>query len=313
MRPALARRRATISGDLKASSSLSALGAASINSTGTLKSKDDANVGRGYTDKKGEGKEYKQLFSSVMGAGKANKKVASSADAFACQMALRYKLMLSEVHVIIDAFGAARLTSKGGVDHTEFQKVLCQIFGIKSIKPDIVSNAYTAAGVTDNVSIEPFLQWYVQNMFTEVNGLNADPKTHQSDKLIDSLAKKHRVSPMVLDKVKKKFDTYDKDGSGHIDFSEFQSMFCEILQIRNIDELNPIRMKKFWQEIDTSGDEGVDFEEFAEWYLKYFSPDVENPNDWDLMGPLSQFYQSYDPKVQRHAAMESAPRRATIE
>jgi Ca2+-binding EF-hand superfamily protein len=253
--------------------------------------------------------------STVLGEGRASflkglagdtartKRPYDTSECWCCQLALRHRLSLSEVKSIVKEFQAAPKTADGLIQRKDFNKVMCRIFDVDVVDENVAKNAFELSGFHNRMDIEKFLEWYVQNMFTQVNGMNCAKDKVASEKMVYKIAEKHQVSTMVVDKVKVKFDYYDTDKSGHICFKEFTAMFCAILKTKSTEDLNPDRLRRFWSEIDTNGDEGVDFEEFCDWYLKYFAADDDDPDNWDMAGPLRAFYDSYDPRVQRRNSL----------
>lgn len=235
-------------------------------------------------------------------------KAADSSDALACQLALKHRLMLSEVKHIIREFINCKHNERGGVDREDFDKVMAKIFDVEAVNDRVAAAAYRQTEAGKEIDIEKFLAWYVQNMFTQVNALNADSQKSASDALIYNLARKHGVSNFVVDKIKVKFDHFDSSKNGRIDFKEFKDMFCEILKCRDIGELNEKRIERFWTQVHKeSPADGIDFTEFAEWYLKYFSSETDD-EDFDTMGPLRKFYDSFDPAVQRRNSLRTISR-----
>merc|ERR1712072_1417728 len=76
-------------------------------------------------------------------------------------------------------------------------------------------------------------------------------------------------------------------------------MLCVLLRARSKDDLSEKRVFRFWKEIDRDSSGTVNFEEFAAWYLKYFNGADEKDAVSQLADPVGQFYQSFDPQVQR--------------
>jgi len=229
---------------------------------------------------------------------KREEKPKDNTDAIACQLALKHRLMLSEVKCIIREFLKAKQNEYGGLGQDEFDLVMARIFDVPAINKKVSKDAYLAAGVEKEINIDKFLVWYVQNMFTQVNALTADQHMANSNALAYQVAAKYKVSNYAIDKIKSKFDFYDLDKSGKICYDEFLAMFCSILKVSDPVDLNPDRIKRFWAQVDKNGDGGIDFEEFVDWYLRYFSPDTED-DEWDMSGPLQKFYEGFNPTVQR--------------
>jgi len=230
-------------------------------------------------------------------------------DVRAPLLATRYRLKFHEVKIILDGFdrmlrARPEGAEDGGVTAREFGSFLCQVFEVPSIPEETLAGAYEASkGTSGKIDIDAFLQWYTINMFTIVNVLNADLEQSNTNELIYSLAKKHQVSTMVIDKVKRKFDMYDTDGSGEIDLDEFRFLLTVLLKVKTDSDLSQDRVMRAWKEIDVDHSGGVDFSEFTEWYLKYLGP---NEDEDFVRGPAEAFYDSYNPTVQRRQCLNSA-------
>ena len=71
-------------------------------------------------------------------------------------------------------------------------------------------------------------------MFTPMvtNTMNAgDPSVNESYEL----AKKHNITPPQVDRLKKRFNEFDIDRGGTIDYDEFMQMLCFVLKAKNVD------------------------------------------------------------------------------
>jgi hypothetical protein len=147
--------------------------------------------------------------------------------------------------------------------------------------------------------LEKFLEWYRANCFGAISAANQSNK----DAMTYDLASDNQVPPQTIDKLRKRFDEFDTDGSGYIDFEEFGVMFCQLLKVKDPSNFSGSRMKRFWQEIDVDGSGEVEFEEFCNWYLKYFSSDgYMLPSSVDG-GIIGQFYSSFQPSAARRNSL----------
>eukprot|EP00929_Paragymnodinium_shiwhaense_P055734 TRINITY_DN27909_c1_g2_i1.p1 TRINITY_DN27909_c1_g2~~TRINITY_DN27909_c1_g2_i1.p1 ORF type:complete len:380 (-),score=141.88 TRINITY_DN27909_c1_g2_i1:435-1574(-) len=213
-------------------------------------------------------------------------------------LARKHRLELFEVKHIIKKLEEAPHLPGGGVSEEAFAEVMRSVFDVPDVKYDVRRSAYLECNCAMEVSVEKFLAWYVQNMFLSVNNMNADKERANSDNLVYGLAKKFGVSAVMVDKLKQKFDKYDTDKSGMIEYDEFKAMLCVFLNAKSKGDLSDDRVKKFWKEIDKDGSATVDFNEFSEWYLKYFNNVSENDNGSSTM-LVQAFYDSFNPTVQR--------------
>jgi Ca2+-binding EF-hand superfamily protein len=73
-----------------------------------------------------------------------------------------------------------------------------------------------------------------------------------------------------VEDIHKVFRKYDTDGSGAIEYEEFQELMFQLLGVTERNDYPMERMKQFWQAIDLDGGGEVDFEEFLIWFRKYF-------------------------------------------
>lgn len=180
--------------------------------------------------------------------------------------------------------------SNGGMDLPTFRQMMLRVFGLEEINEFVLQDAYDQCqAVAGPIDSRKFMTWYRDHIF---NLQASKAHAESGDDLTLELAKKHHCSCIDLDKVKLKFDHFDVDKSGVIDFQEFEAMMYELLHCHSKSDLPRNRLNRFWHEADIDGNGVIDFEEFTEWYLKYFSEASNN-------GPVEAFYASYMPDVQR--------------
>lgn len=212
-------------------------------------------------------------------------------SAHAWKLARQLNLDHHEVKFALDTLQSAAWSEKnGGMDLPTFRRCLLKIFDRQDISDGVLHAAYEDCGVGDG-PIEPrrFVSWYRDHLFS----LGCEG----GSRLTLDLAKKHHCSCMDLDRVKMKFDQFDTDKSGAIEYPEFERMIFSLLHCSKND-LPECRMQRFWHELDQDGNGVVDFQEFTEWYLKYFALA-------QLGGPIEAFYASFSPDVQRASSLEA--------
>lgn len=136
---------------------------------------------------------------------------------------------------------------------------------------------------------DAFCEWYTANMFTEMVRQVDNTPTMSYE-----LAKKHNTDVIAIDKIKKRFDEFDIDGGGTIDYGEFVQMLKFVLKAKPEDDIAPDRAERFWKEIDEDGSGECEFPEFVEWYVKYFGSTGDEEMDMSK-GPVQKFYSSFNP------------------
>jgi len=132
------------------------------------------------------------------------------------------------------------------------------------------------------VTFIDFLIWVSQNSFSEE--LLADGE----QRFIRRLARKLEAPVVEIENVKRHFDSFDTDGSGHIEYDEFYKLLGKLLNLADMSDLPESRVKSFWREVDEDGSGVIEFHEFVPWYVGYFG---------GLKGetPLVNFYRKVRP------------------
>jgi len=194
-------------------------------------------------------------------------------------------MSIDDVKLIHQAFDVVDRDNSGRLDINEFQEVvyniLLQQFGDPAVARERASSAsdwYWWGRDTDQtgtISFAEFLKWYRSNGFKE------DMLLTEDEQRMRQLAKMHNISTTYLDHIRLAFDTYDRDGSGSIDESEFEQVLHKALKMPAHVQLPPKRIKYFWAEIDTDASGKACFEEFLQWWLKYFSEDQSQKHQVD--------------------------------
>jgi len=220
----------------------------------------------------------------------------------ASRLARKYHLDLYEVKYILKLFCEADDNDSGGLDKDEFKTVLKGVFDVpagQDVPEALLNGAWNKLlGASDGrleANADAFLEWYTANMFTAAV---TEVQQSASEAQSSQLSKKHGIDQLALDKIKKRFDEFDVDGSGQIDHDEFVKMLVYVLKAHSADDISKDRTERFWKEIDIDGSGEIDFSEFVEWFVKYFNPD-DDEMDLNDKGPVGQFYNSFNPTVAR--------------
>lgn len=121
------------------------------------------------------------------------------------------------------------------------------------------------------VTFNDFLTWITQNSFTEDLLLSDD------ERFVRRIARRFNVPLLEVEKVKGHFDSFDTDGSGHIEEVEFNMLLGKLLNLPNAEALPQSRVKSFWRELDDDSSGIVEFHEFIPWYLGYFGGGGASP------------------------------------
>jgi Ca2+-binding EF-hand superfamily protein len=185
---------------------------------------------------------------------------------------------------------------KGSLDHRSFGEIVVQIMNAtkqKLSKEEMQRKIEVCWREADRnfngkVEFDEFAIWFSSWGFQQ-ELLLSPQKIRTRD-----FAKKYELSYADVDAVYTKFQHFDEDKSGLIEFAEFKKLLYRLLKVPKGAELPANRLNFFWKEIDIDGSGSVCMDEFLQWYAKYF--DVKGNSD---VSPIEQFYQSVRPNVQR--------------
>lgn len=186
---------------------------------------------------------------------------------------------------------------RGQLDYQKFGEIVVQIMkstGQQLSEGDMknkIESSFRQADRNKNgmVDFDEFAIWYSSWGFQQE--LLLSPQQI----LVRDFAKKYGLSIADVESVQAKFNLFDLDGSGVIEYDEFEKLLYKLMKVPRGQELPASRLKHFWKEIDIDGSGGIDFDEFLQWYMKYF--DMKGNSDFT---PVEQLYQSVRPNLGRY-------------
>lgn len=178
----------------------------------------------------------------------------------------------------------------GVLTQESFGKVLKRITSTgcqTDILADVLYNAFDEADKnhSGNVDFAEFAMWYSRHGFSEDVFLTAEQRD------IRGIARKYNLPLTEVEKYKATFDTFDEDGSGKIEYEEFERVVGALLKVPKDMELPLRRVKLFWSEVDKEQNGAINFEEFLVFYIRYFKQTPISPD----MCPFRKFYRSLRP------------------
>lgn len=197
---------------------------------------------------------------------------------------------------LFDRYATYPQGAQGYLSYENFGRIVTQI--MKAISPQLseedlktkieVSWREADRDYNGKVDFDEFAAWYSSVGFQEEFLLSPQQI------LIRGFAKTYDLSITDVESLQAKFQHFDVDGSGIIEYGEFEQLLCQLMKVPRGQELPVNRVKHFWKEIDLDGSGGVDFGEFLQWYIKYF--DMKGNVD---ICPIGQLYQSCRPNFGR--------------
>lgn len=153
--------------------------------------------------------------------------------------------------------------------------VVCEICKVESVE-EMTSEAKRVMIVADTngdgvVDFEEFCVWYNSRAFLEF--VNCSKELLE----VRELGHKMKIPAIDMDYYKHLYDKFDTDGSGDIDYDEFQELMHQCMKVPAGLRIPDSRLEHFWRECDIDGSGGIDLEEFIIFYRKNFDTDDNAP------------------------------------
>lgn len=115
-----------------------------------------------------------------------------------------------------------------------------------------------------DIDMREFCTWFSSFSFANELVLGKDKQE------VRKLARRLGMEVVDIERYKRAYDDFDLDGSGLIDFEEFQALVYKLLKVPHGQQLPEKRLMSLWNEADANGSGEIDFEEFCVFYEKCF-------------------------------------------
>eukprot|EP00931_Biecheleriopsis_adriatica_P062016 TRINITY_DN37331_c0_g2_i1.p1 TRINITY_DN37331_c0_g2~~TRINITY_DN37331_c0_g2_i1.p1 ORF type:complete len:516 (+),score=110.33 TRINITY_DN37331_c0_g2_i1:48-1550(+) len=171
------------------------------------------------------------------------------------------------------------------LDMAHFEAVLlhmCSVDDISKLSEEFVKSCFTATdkNKTGDIDVKEFAAWYATFAFSE------DMMLNDESKYLRQLARQHNLSPVEVEQYKRSFDAFDLDGSGTIEFDEFEELLHQLLKVPAGQVIPRDRVQTLWRTACKQGTT-IAFSQFCLFYMNYFGKYAGA--NWD---PFSDFYRN---------------------
>jgi len=185
---------------------------------------------------------------------------------------------------------------EGKLGHDSFRKILCNLTEInvpEELPKSLLHGVFgaTSKNIDEEIDFTEFLLWFSRHGFSEM--ILCSKKQRE----IRELARKHGLTVPEIDVYKKAFDSFDGDGSGHIEIGEFEHLLHQLMKLPVHTQIPPKRLRQFWAETDIDQSGSICFEEFVVFYRKYFGRNSHEPAE--------AFYRSIRPCALHNASWQN--------
>jgi len=179
----------------------------------------------------------------------------------------KYGANILDVIIRWEEFVECDLSADGRLSFEEFQLALRRRLNIQDGGPipgHLLDKHWMS--FEGEVDFAQYLEWALQHAFAE-EVLVPDRR----ERRIRQLARDHNLSLCDIEKVQRVYDQFDHDGSGNLDRDEFAQVMCRLLKTSDVNTLSDRTLERYWHEVDSDFSGTIEFEEFLNWYMRYFS------------------------------------------
>jgi len=210
------------------------------------------------------------------------------------KLARELSLPICDVLLVKRVFESLDIDGSGYLELHEFEEAVIRLLQTQLHEPTIAVTRAKGIGSwcwfeereDDNqnggIDFKEFLKWYSSN------GFNVEFLLSEHELWLRRIAKQYSIAPDYVEKIKRCFDSFDSDGSGKVDAIEFKAVMYKMLKVPPNVEMPASRIQYFWSEMDHDHSGLANFEEFLQWWLKYF--DNSKMNGHSDVRPFESFY-----------------------
>jgi hypothetical protein len=182
------------------------------------------------------------------------------------------------------------LLQEGTMNTHDFAECLCKLAKVDSQEDLPDGFLYSCFAIADSdgsdrIDFAEFAIWYSRFGFSESLLL-----VSEEQKEIRAIARKQGVLLCDIEHYKKMFNSY-ADKTGEISQPDFKLLLSALLKLPPSLDLPDGRIRQFWAETDVDKSGSIGFEEFVEFYKKYFRSDHQEKG----FCPLRAFYRAARP------------------
>lgn len=202
------------------------------------------------------------------GSGKLAKAPSGNTDSFdqILHMSKKHTIPLPEVKAAYEEYRELDTDLNGTLSLDEFAGAVRKRCNIADGEPVPKSLAILALGQADEdgdsqINFEEFLLWCTQCSFVEEMVVTNPVERHMR-----KLARDNEIDMMRVEALKRRFDKFDEDKSGFIEWREFKAVLCDILEVKEALDISDSMLRRYWVEADSSKEHKLSFDTFVGWY-----------------------------------------------
>merc|ERR1719183_3499065 len=170
---------------------------------------------------------YNSVVNGTEDLGKQGKKNDSDSCMEVVSLAKKHCLSTEETRTRWEEFRSFDVKGRGYLSFEEFElavRKMCNLTAEEDIPSHLLEEQCKKIGIASWVKFEAYLTWAVATAFSEEVMV-----PDASQRRLRAVARIHGIPYHDLERLKSKFDSYDNDGNGVIDFYEFQKVVIDLV------------------------------------------------------------------------------------
>jgi Ca2+-binding EF-hand superfamily protein len=182
----------------------------------------------------------------------------------------KHHLHLSDVRAMRNEFSEFDIDANGSLSLVEFKNGIrkrCCLDDDAEIPPHLLSKNWESADVNSDgkIDFEEYVLWSSNHGFAEEIAC-PDAEVRQ----LRQVAREHKLELPIVERVKRVFDRFDRDGSGQIEENEFKNCLITLMRVSNPEDVSELALRRYWREVDVDRSGSISFSEFVVWYFAVF-------------------------------------------
>eukprot|EP00933_Yihiella_yeosuensis_P061245 TRINITY_DN64049_c0_g1_i1.p1 TRINITY_DN64049_c0_g1~~TRINITY_DN64049_c0_g1_i1.p1 ORF type:complete len:203 (-),score=37.67 TRINITY_DN64049_c0_g1_i1:100-708(-) len=179
----------------------------------------------------------------------------------------KHTVPINHVRQYLSEFQAMDIDMNGSLSMEEFQGAIRDKIGLgpeDEVPESLLVQLFKDANIDsdDRISFEEYVLWANGTMFMEDLVVTTD-----DEKSLRHMSRELGILIPDVERLKKAYNSFDQNGSGEIDETEFKNVVCSLMNARP-EDVSPQKLQRYWREADRDGGGTLDFDEFVEWCVQ---------------------------------------------
>jgi len=203
-------------------------------------------------------------------------------------VARKHNLSLETCREASELFKPHANIADGSLDKAQIVQITKQVTSAQNVNGDMAAQAFHLAdkdASSATLTFPEFTLWYATLSFDE------NVNCTDEEKEFRALCRRHNMDLASVERYRRNFDAFDVDKDGSLGEEEFGALVRKCAKVPERLEIPAARFRQLWKEADSDGSGDIDFEEFLQFYTRFFNESADGGSGFE------SFYRNVRPAL----------------